>query len=81
LRTHAKGVPQQSLDHFWSLSSRSLNSNFYDLGTHFPDEPIFETPLSRRPGQPDIGALLTAHTPQRAVVMPPTLRRRHRRDS
>jgi len=43
--------------------------------------PIFETPLSRRPGQPDIGALLTAHTPQRAVVMPPTLRRRHRRDS
>jgi hypothetical protein len=40
LRTHAKGVPQQSLDHFWSLSSRSLNSNFYDLGTHFPDEPF-----------------------------------------
>jgi hypothetical protein len=43
--------------------------------------PIFDTPLSRRPGRPDIGALLAAHTPQRAVVMPPTLRRRHRRDS
>jgi hypothetical protein len=43
--------------------------------------PIFETPLSHRPGPPDMGALLTAHTPQRLVVMPPTLRRRDRRDS
>lgn len=41
----------------------------------------FETPLSRRPGPPDTGALLTSHTPQRSVVMPPTLRRRDRRDS
>ena len=43
--------------------------------------PIFETPLSRRPCRPDMGALLIAHTPQRAVVMTPTLRRRDRRDS
>jgi hypothetical protein len=43
--------------------------------------PIFETPLSHRPGPPDMGALLTSHTPQRSVVMPPTLRRRDRRDS
>ena len=43
--------------------------------------PIFEAPLSRRPGQPDIGAPLTAHRPQRAVVMPRTLRRGHGRDS
>ena len=33
--------------------------------------PIFATPLSRRPCQPDMGALLIAHTPQRAVVLPP----------
>jgi len=42
--------------------------------------PIFETLLSRRPRQPDMGALLIARTPQRAVVMTPTLRRRDRRD-
>ena len=43
--------------------------------------PIFETPLSRRPCRPDMGALLIAHTPQRAVVMTPTLRRRDKRNS
>ena len=34
-------------------------------------DPIFATPLSRRPCQPDMGSLLIAHTLQRAVVMPP----------
>jgi len=27
------------MDHFWSLYSSPLKSNFHELGTHFPDEP------------------------------------------
>ena len=71
----------KSSKYYGSSYDPRFRHSYMSLEAWVVTSPILETPLSRRPGPPDTGALLTSHTPQRSVVMPPTLRRRDRRDS